>query len=230
MKAIQNLENLGYSIVEDVCNDEEINRILRFIKEKELDKKFGIRYFLMNNEELLPLIFTENLKTLIQKISPNAFVVKSIYFDKPPNANWIVNLHQDVTINVTGKTDDLNYTKWRKTKNRIAVQPPLEILQQMFTIRIHLDSCTRQNGALSVIPKSHLEEIIEMKNITTTLKAIAEICEVRRGGVLLMKPMILHSSKRSENQMNRRVIHIEFSSNELPDNVDWLERTEIGNN
>lgn len=227
MQEIENLQQLGYSILENIYIEEETNQILQFISDKELDKQFGVRYFLMNNEELAPLIFTSKLKSLIQKISPNAFVVKSIYFDKPPNANWIVNWHQDITINVTGESDNPEYTKWRKTKKRTAVRSPSDILEKMFTIRIHLDDCSEKNGALRIIPKSHLQGVIQMKNITTAIKATEKICKVKKGGILLMKPMVLHSSKRVENEMNRRIIHIEFSSNELAEGVNWLERFEI---
>jgi hypothetical protein len=39
----------------------------------------------------------------------------------------------------------------------------------------------------------------------------------------MMKPLIFHSSKRTENAASRRVIHIEFSSKELPKPLVWHE-------
>ena len=49
-------------------------------------------------------LLTQKGYEIIQKISPRCKrAIKSIYFDKPPSANWIVNWHQDLTINLTDK-------------------------------------------------------------------------------------------------------------------------------
>ena len=220
------LNKLGFLKVEEIYTYEEVEKILQQISKKQLDEKFGVRYFLKDNPEISELIFNEKLKRVVQLISREAFVIKSIYFDKPPNANWIVNWHQDITINVEGNTSEIGFSKWRKTKSRIAVQPPLKIIENIFTIRIHLDDCSEKNGALRIIPKSHRKGIINSKVIKSELDGI-KICEVKKGGILIMKPLILHSSKRSENQMNRRIIHIEFSSINLPKGLEWLEKYEI---
>lgn len=49
-------------------------------------------------------------------------------------------------------------------------------------------------------------------------------CSVPRGGMMIMKPLLLHSSNRTTNNNKRRVIHIEFCSQELPDELQWSER------
>ena len=97
------------------------------------------------------------------------------------------------------------------------------MLENIFTIRIHLDNCTKENGALRVIKNSHQKGVIEVKNGIEHLKNQKVICEVEKGGILLMKPLILHSSKRTENDWNRRVIHIEFCDMELPEGLNWTE-------
>ena len=116
---------------------------------------------------------------------------------------------------------------WRETKERIVVQPNRELLESIFTIRIHLDDCTVKNGALRVIEKSHLEGTIDIKEWLKSKKGKESICEVDSGGVLIMKPLILHSSRRTENKLNRRVIHIEFTDQELPDGLEWKESIEF---
>jgi hypothetical protein len=82
--------------------------------------------------------------------------VKSIYFDKPETSNWYVSYHQDLTISLDKKVQIRNYGPWTSKSNQFAVQPPIEILENIFTIRIHLDYTNEQNGALKIIPKSHL--------------------------------------------------------------------------
>jgi hypothetical protein len=40
-----------------------------------------------------------------------------------------------------------------------------------------------------------------------------------------MKPLLLHSSSRTTNHKKRRVIHIEFSNQELPTALKWAEKS-----
>ena len=222
------LQNKGFVIKESIYTDAEIDEMLSQLSEKQFAGRFGVREFLVKCPEIQTQIFNKKLQALIKEIAPDCTKsIKSIYFDKPPSSNWIVNWHQDLTINLTNRTEVDNYKNWRKTKERIIVQPNRELLESIFTIRIHLDDCSAQNGALRVIEASHLNGTI---NITKWLKKKSGkkvICEVNKGGVLIMKPLILHASKRTENQMNRRVIHIEFTDKEIPQALNWKEKIEF---
>ncbi|MFN5417519.1 MAG: phytanoyl-CoA dioxygenase family protein, partial [Flavobacteriia bacterium] len=82
------------------------------------------------------------------------------------------------------------------------------------------------NGALKVIPNSHSTGIYRPEAIDWS-KEKEEICSVKKGGVMLMKPLLLHSSNRSTTNKKRRVIHIEFSNQELASELQWAERLDI---
>lgn len=150
------------------------------------------------------------------------FVVKSIYFDKPEDPNWFVPYHQDLTISVDKKLDIEGFKSWTIKQNQFAVRPPIEILQDNFTIRIHLDNTNEENGALKVIPKSHHKGICRFENIALTTQS-ENVCRIKKGGIMLMKPLLLHSSSKTKNNHQRRVIHIEFSRSILPNNLNWSE-------
>jgi ectoine hydroxylase-related dioxygenase (phytanoyl-CoA dioxygenase family) len=77
---------------------------------------------------------------------------------------------------------------------------------------------------LRIVPKSH-KEVLEIKNLPADFFQNEVICEVPKGGVLIMKPLVWHSSKRTENNENRRVIHIELSNMILPEPLAWAERS-----
>lgn len=225
---MNDLEKKGFEIIEDVYSEKEVNEILRILEEKKIKDKFGVREFLIDNPEIRENIFTKKLIRIIEKISQKCDKsIKSIYFDKPTNANWIVNWHQDLTINLINKKEIEGFKNWRIKGERIVVQPSKEILENIFTIRIHLDNCTKENGALRVIENSHIKGIIEIKEWINNKKGVEKICEIKKGGILIMKPLILHSSRRTENEKNRRVIHIEFTDKELPMGLNWKEEIKI---
>jgi len=95
-------------------------------------------------------------------------------------------------------------------------------LDNTFTIRIHSDDTNKDNGALKVIPKSHNKGVIRKGSKNWCLKN-EQICEVSKGSVMLMKPLLLHASKRTTNNKRRRVIHLEFNNSKLPEPLRWQE-------
>ncbi|WP_225871033.1 phytanoyl-CoA dioxygenase family protein [Pedobacter frigiditerrae] len=222
----------GFSIIPNIYNDEEIEQILEVINQVDTSKDtfrksadlFAIRQFLKEVPAVHDLIFNEKLKAIIQStFGDNYFVVKSIYFDKPEQSNWFVAYHQDLTISVDKKIELENFGPWTVKQNQFAVQPPIDILQHNFTIRIHLDHTDENNGALKIIPKSHLKGIYRPETIDWTIER-ETICRIEKGGLMIMKPLLLHSSSKTTNNNKRRVIHIEFSNVELPNELQWAER------
>jgi ectoine hydroxylase-related dioxygenase (phytanoyl-CoA dioxygenase family) len=163
------------------------------------------------------------LKQIITNLFGNEyFVVKSIYFDKPEKSNWFVACHQDLTISVNKKTEIPGYGPWTVKQNQFAVQPPTEVLQQSFTIRIHLDDTDFTNGALKVISGSHNKGVYRAETINWETEK-EDVCDVPKGGVMFMRPLLLHASNRSTGNKRRRVIHIECRRVELPKGLEWAE-------
>jgi hypothetical protein len=222
----------GFAIIENIYSSCEVEQMLAAVSEGDKTKEtfrvsadlFAIRQFLKEIPQIVGLIFNDKLKTIIQEFfGKDYFVVKSIYFDKPEASNWYVSYHQDLTISVDKKVTIEGFGPWTVKQNQFAVQPPLHILENNFTIRIHLDDTDENNGALKVIPQSHLKGIYRPETIDWRIET-ETACAVSAGGIMIMKPLLLHSSGRTINQKKRRVIHIEFSNQELPAEIKWAER------
>ncbi|WP_281637289.1 phytanoyl-CoA dioxygenase family protein [Flavobacterium marginilacus] len=231
----QELLDNGFSVINDIYSIDEVNSILTAINTADTSKDtfrkssdlFAIRQFLKELPQITDLIFNDKLKTIIEQIlGSNFFVVKSIYFNKPETSNWYVSYHQDLTISVDKKIELNSFGPWTTKQNQFAVQPPTEILENITTIRIHLDDTDENNGALRVVPKSHLKKIYRPETINWDIET-ETACSVKQGGLMLMKPLTLHSSNRTTNNRKRRVIHIEFSNTELPKELKWAERINL---
>ena len=232
VKTIDQLTENGFTILENIYTLEEIEAIQQTIDQtdssnavfRKTENLFAIRQFFKAVPNAIELVFNDKLNLIVRDLfGDDYFVVKSIYFDKPEQSNWFVAYHQDLTISVDRKLSLGGFGPWTVKQDQFAVQPPVEILEKGFTIRIHLDDTDQHNGALNVIPKSHLKGIYRPETIAwTTEEEIS--CAVPAGGIMIMKPLLLHSSARTTNGKRRRVIHIEFSNQVLPDGVNWSER------
>ena len=157
-------------------------------------------------------------------LPPGYHSVRSILFDKSADENWPVAWHQDLTIAVREKKDLPQYGPWSIKDQTPHVQPPLALLEGMITLRLHLDDTPSENGALQLIAGSHRLGKIPSAEVTRHTHQKASICECQPGDILLMSPLILHSSKRSENPSHRRVLHFEFApTDSLHPSLNWHE-------
>lgn len=229
-KAERNLKSKGHSVLNDIYTQREIKKVSNILHKFFADSDeptYGKRTLLKDLPALKLFLLNENLMEIVRFIDPKAFLTKAIYFDKPQTQNWAVGWHQDLTINVNDKIPTEGFSSWTFKKGINSVCPPEELLHSMFTIRIHLDDTHIQNGVLKVIPGSHKQRFSDEEITTITANSYSTICDVKSGGIHLMKPLILHSSSKATMQKKRRVIHLEFSSRELPGDLEWLERKEF---
>ncbi|QDW28012.1 phytanoyl-CoA dioxygenase family protein [Pedobacter sp. KBS0701] len=225
------IQESGFSVIDSVFTDQEIEDILLAISRADTTKEsfrksddlFAIRRFLKEVPDAIDLIFNKKLKSIKREIfGRDYFLVKSIYFDKPETSNWFVSYHQDLTISVDQKIEIPGFEPYIRKHDQFAVQPPLNILESNFTIRIHLDDTNEENGALKVIPNSHSKGIYRPETIDWSIEKEVS-CNVSRGSIMIMKPLLLHSSSRTTNNQKRRVIHLEFSNQLLPKELQWSE-------
>lgn len=123
--------------------------------------------------------------------------------------------HKDLTIAVREADESMRPT----VKSGVPhIEAPLQILQAMLTVRVHLDPMGEGNGPLRVVPGSHREgKSVGVVKEFRTLRAGA-------GDVLLMRPLLTHSSPSSDSStLRRRVLHFECApTGLLPGGLEWF--------
>lgn len=183
-------------------------------------QKFGVRDVLSKSSCLKHLAQEYLVPIAKVSLSEQAFIVRSTLFDKPSDANWAVPWHQDVTIEVQDKHEVDGFGPWTTKDGLLSVQPPTEVLEQMLTLRLHLDDVDETNGALWGDPGSHLKGKLRIEDIQPNAP---HPCCGEAGSVLQMKPLLFHASHRSTSNRPRRVLHLDFACQELPSPLRWRD-------
>ena len=185
-------------------------------------KVFGARNLFQKIPSLRSVAEHGPLISLAKKlIGDAARPVRCLFFDKNSAANWNVAWHQDLTIAVRRERPVEGFGPWTLKAGVPHVQPPFPILERMLALRIHLDDADESNGALRVIPGSHKLGRLSPGAIEQLIATNHRICAVGAGGVLFMKPLLLHSSLSCKSPGHRRVLHLEFSADRLPGELEW---------
>ncbi|PWK45369.1 phytanoyl-CoA dioxygenase family protein [Pleionea mediterranea] len=212
----------GFEIVENILSMDDIETIKRELTTLEL-KGGGIRNAEKKLISVATLVKSHWLLDLASDyLNGKAKFVRSIVFIKSISNNWLVSWHQDKTVSVSKNINRLGWSNWTEKDGVLNVQPPIEVLENMITFRIHLDEATEENGCLKVIPNSHKEGVLSQQSITHYTEHHKSIhCKAPAGSALVMRPHVLHASNKSTSTQPRRVLHIEFSCYQLPDGVKW---------
>ena len=219
----------GFALVRNAVKDSEISKLISVIEAlRQRDKdpsSAGVRHLLRRSAVVRKFAKSAAMINLAAKvIGNNAKPVKAILFDKTPASNWYVTWHQDLTIAVKEKIEFEGFGPWSVKDDVPHVQPPRKVLQNIVSLRVHLDACPSDNGAIKFIARSHNVGIMDTAEIAKWRDTEPHICcSADRGDVIVMRPLVLHSSSQSTKVDHRRVLHIEFVGEDLPNGLRWAE-------
>ena len=220
-----NIVENGFEIYENFLDQISVKTIINEIESLDsVYPKHGIR----NAEKKLNSVKNLVNSTLLRNKAKNYLnaepqVVRVIIFDKTPDKNWLVSWHQDKTISVSNKAEIPGWGPWTLKDGINHVQPELRVLQDMITFRIHLDNTDEANGCLKVIPNSHRLGILNKRDLDKVVnESKTHICKTKSGDLLIMRPHLLHSSSKGSSPSHRRIVHVEYSSFQLPMGLTWV--------
>ena len=222
----------GFQILETLVSDVECEKLAAELTpwlEKQIKpakhKVAGVRNLLRTNSMVSSFADSPPITGLLREVAGGeVFPVRAIFFDKNAGANWLVPWHQDLAIAVTEQIETPGFSGWSVKDGILHVHPPAEILAGMITLRLHLDDCRASNGALKVIAGSHRSGKMPAGEVSRWTSAKKEIvCEVAKGGAVLMRPLLLHASSPAESPRHRRVLHLEYATQNLPNGLTWFD-------
>lgn len=222
--AINDLSMTGFAYLPSMVDEEQL-AVLRIAVEKvrTKERRAGLRNLLSRCPEVREFALSPTLLEIVREVvgdSATLLPVRAILFDKTPDANWYVTWHQDLSIPVQERPapncDLRGYGPWSEKDGVVHVQPPCAVLESMVSLRIHLDPCPERNGAIRFVAGSHRSGILDQDAICafrdrkewSTVPAFP-------GDIIVMRPLVLHSSSQSESPEQRRVLHIEYAGCEL---------------
>lgn len=216
--AYKSLSQIGAAVLPDVVSTADFQAIIPQLP--DLNSLAGTRTLL---ETPVGQEVANTLLPIARAIlGDQAVAVRGILFDKSPTTNWNLGFHQDTKIAVEAQHDIPGFTNWSVKESVPHCRPPVELLEQMVAIRLHLDDNDDTNGPLLISPGTHkLGFIIAAETNLRGAEHSVRMCTARAGDCVLMRPLTLHASHKSTSDRHRRVIHIEFANGDLPSPLRW---------
>jgi len=213
----------GFAVVPAVLGSKLVNDIGQSLAEHLPSGAAGIRALAAKVPYVNELSRSLLIRALVEPIlGPDAQLVRSVLFAKSEEANWHVAWHQDLAIAVQNRVEVDGFVSWSSKEGVLHVQPPIQFLERMLTLRLHLDAADETNGALWVSPGSHHSGRLPAGEAASIAEQRGkQLCAVNAGDAMLMRPLLLHASRKTSSNRPRRVIHLEFSGALLPVPLLW---------
>ncbi|HET6179402.1 MAG TPA: phytanoyl-CoA dioxygenase family protein [Candidatus Sulfotelmatobacter sp.] len=210
----QAIAGTGFAILPEVFSPESVDRVLKEISELEPRRsRAGVRHAL----GLAPVTALARQALLLDLaravLGANAFPYRATLFDKAPAANWLVVWHQDTALPLRERLDLPGWGPWSVKEGIHYAHAPAAALSQVLALRVHLDDSTAGNGPLRILPRTHNLGVLSddaLHHLSTRIVPVDCVCP--KGGVLAMRPLVVHASSKSQTQMPRRVLHIEYAA------------------
>jgi ectoine hydroxylase-related dioxygenase (phytanoyl-CoA dioxygenase family) len=133
-------------------------------------------------------------------------------FDKSSEANWLVAWHQDTALPLVERRDVAGWGPWSTKGGITYAHAPASALSQVVALRVHLDASSIDNGPLRVLPGTHERGVLTDAQIHAAAERVEPVtCIAGRGGVLIMRPLLIHASSKLVSAASRRVLHFEYA-------------------
>ncbi len=216
---VKSIEDDGFAIVPNCLSGQALKNLASLLSTNHSQRN------LLRIPIVRELASSNPVRQAISTIlGKECFAVRGIMFNKTPASNWKVVWHQDRTIAVRERKIMLGFAPWPIKAGVAHVQPPASVMAGMLSIRLHLDESRESNGPLRVIPGSHLDGCLTAEEIAKWRTRPSITYQVRTGGAILMRPLLLHASSACLKPEPRRVVHLEFAASDLPGGLEWHDR------
>lgn len=212
MTLVPDNNKTGYRIVNDVLGKLETSQLLRSLEASERPRSRAGARHLMVHPDVQALANDPRLSTFASEfLGTSAIPYRATLFDKSPDRNWLVTWHQDKALPLEERRDAPGWGPWSVKSGITYAHAPACALCRVVAVRLHFDDSGTDNGPLRVIPGSHRLGVLSDEAIGQIVDRSSHVdCLVAAGGVVVMRPLILHASSKAESARPRRVLHIEY--------------------
>ena len=206
--------NNGFAVLPGVFAVGEIENIAREVESNLIRRsRAGARHLLAVHSMAALARDSRLMSIAAEALGGEPIPFGATLFDKSLATNWLVAWHQDTALPLRERRDAEGWGAWSIKGGITYAHAPTSALSQVIALRVHLDSSTVDNGPLRVLPGTHRLGVLTDEQIHVVASEKEPVtCTVDRGGVLVMRPLLVHASSKAATDAPRRVLHLEYAS------------------
>jgi ectoine hydroxylase-related dioxygenase (phytanoyl-CoA dioxygenase family) len=207
------IDSEGFAIAERVFLPEEITRLREALcRFRGSPQDCTCLRHVLHHPALREIASDPRLLALAEEIlEARSSPITATLYQKTSSRSWVAPWHQDTVLPPPERS---RHGGWggRPDDRARAPRSPEKTLGGVLALRLHLEDSTEDNGPLRVLPSTHLHGILDDVTIHRLAGSLSPVrCVVPAGGVVVMRPLLVHASSRVRGAMPRHVLHIEYT-------------------
>ncbi len=202
----------GYGLTRECFSENKCDFVVKgLLTGKIIRSRAGARH-LMSNPGVSALANDSRMIELAREwVGPVAIPFRATLFEKSKSTNWLIPWHQDTALPLAARAEMAGWGPWSAKAGVTYAHAPAWALSRVIALRVHLDASQIDHGPLRVVPGSHLAGVLSDEQVKEVVMANEGVeCCVPQGGVIAMRPLLIHCSSKAETDCPRRVLHIEY--------------------
>lgn len=207
------VQEQGYGLIPNVFGKDEVLDLLNDLRNENLPRtRAGVRHAMRSTKVTRIALDSRMLEIARAILGTGAIGFRATLFEKLPDSNWLVAWHQDTALPLRERRDVPGWGPWSVKDGVNYAHAPAQALERILALRVHLDSSVEDNGPLRVLPGTHVQGVLTDDEIHSIAERTAGVdCLMPLGGVIAMRPLVIHASSKSRTENPRRVLHIEYA-------------------
>ena len=203
----------GFEIAPAVLDQDEIADVAASLEEDGLERSRAGARHLMRYPIVQQVAHDPRMVAIAsQFVGPAAIPFRATLFDKSPEHNWLVVWHQDTALPLRERRDVSGWGPWSVKAGITYAHAPAAALSRVIALRLHIDDSGPDNGPLRVLPGTHTRGVMSDGEVAQLARGVQFVdCVSPAGGVVAMRPLLVHASSKAETDQRRRVLHIEYT-------------------
>lgn len=203
----------GFEIIAAVLDQRDVAGLAAALEGDDVERSRAGARHLMRHPAVANVAREPRMLALAARfLGPSAIPFRATLFDKSPDNNWLVVWHQDTALPLRERRDAPGWGPWSVKAGITYAHAPAAALSRVVALRLHIDDSTADNGPLRVLPGTHTRGLMsdaDAAQLARDVQAVDCICPA--GGVVVMRPLLVHASSKAETDRRRRVLHIEYA-------------------
>jgi hypothetical protein len=203
----------GFEIVPAVLDRDEVADAAASLEADGLERSRAGARHLMRHPIVQQVARDPRLVALASRfLGPAAIPFRATLFDKSADNNWLVVWHQDTALPLRKRRDISGWGPWSVKAGITYAHAPAAALSRVIALRLHIDDSGPENGPLRVLPGTHMRGVMSDAELARLARDAQPVdCVSPAGGVVAMRPLLVHASSKAETDQRRRVLHIEYA-------------------
>lgn len=203
----------GFLVVPSVFTRTEVARIADALDRDAIGRSRAGARHLMQRPVVDGVARDPRLVTIASRfLGGSSIPFRATLFDKSPDRNWLVVWHQDTALPVRERRAVSGWGPWSVKAGITYARAPASALARVVALRVHIDDSRSDNGPLRVLPGTHTLGVLPEADVARVACDVQPTeCLAPAGGVVAMRPLLIHASSKAEADRRRRVLHIEYA-------------------